>query len=238
MVYVGETDDVGDRMRQHNREKEFWDRACLITSKDQNLTKARVRYLESRLISIVQANGRAKLLNGNVPPSRALPEADIADMEFFIEQAGIVLPALGMDFLRPAAPVRPNLLVAPVTSREDDRSPVFEITSKKHDLRGEGREIEGDFVVLAGSQVQGKWIGSGNSSYLGIYHQLRENGVLTGDPQGSLHFATDYALKSPSAASSVILGRASNGRTEWRVKGTNKTYAAWQDEQIAAVSQP
>ena len=39
-VYVGEADCVADRVKTHAREKDFWTHACLITSKDENLTKA------------------------------------------------------------------------------------------------------------------------------------------------------------------------------------------------------
>jgi hypothetical protein len=41
-IYVGEGDNVRNRIAQHAQDetKDFWSRACLITSKDQNLTKA------------------------------------------------------------------------------------------------------------------------------------------------------------------------------------------------------
>ena len=101
-VYVGESDNVAKRLVSHNKDetKEFWDKVCVVTSKDQNLTKAHARYLESRLISIVSAAGRASLVNSTSPEYGFLPEADLADMEFFIEQIRITLPVLGMDFLR------------------------------------------------------------------------------------------------------------------------------------------
>ncbi|WP_249278754.1 GIY-YIG nuclease family protein, partial [Mycobacterium avium] len=50
--YIGEADIVADRLRYHQRDKDFWDRVVIITSKDANLTKAHGRYLESRLISL------------------------------------------------------------------------------------------------------------------------------------------------------------------------------------------
>ena len=55
LAYIGEGDDVSKRLYQHARPedqggKDFWDRAIVLTSKDTNLTKAHVRYLESRLI--------------------------------------------------------------------------------------------------------------------------------------------------------------------------------------------
>jgi hypothetical protein len=54
MVYVGEGDNVGVRLSNHNKDtdKEFWEHACVITSKDLNLTKAHARYLEGAIAPI------------------------------------------------------------------------------------------------------------------------------------------------------------------------------------------
>jgi hypothetical protein len=102
LLYIGESENVGKRMAQHNKdnEKAFWERVCIITSKDQNITKGHGKYLESRLIEIAKKAGRAKLANGTAPEYGGLPEADLANMEFFLEQIRVVLPVLGLDFLR------------------------------------------------------------------------------------------------------------------------------------------
>lgn len=106
LVYVGETDSVGKRLAQHNKDdaKEFWEQTCIVTSKDQNLTKAHVRYLESRLIQIAAQAGRVRLANSTAPDAPMLPEADLSDMEFFIDQLRVVLPVLGLDLLKDATP--------------------------------------------------------------------------------------------------------------------------------------
>ncbi len=51
------------------------------------------------------------------------------------------------------------------------------------------------------------------------------------DPENFV-FTQDYMFTSPSAASAVILGRASNGRTAWREVNTNLTYSEWQQKQV------
>ena len=108
-VYIGESDDVAKRLKQHNRPeasegtaggKDFWEKVCLVTSKDQNLTKTHVKYLESLLIGIANQVGRCELLNGTAHDYSSLPESDRADMAFFLEQIRTVLPVLGFDFLR------------------------------------------------------------------------------------------------------------------------------------------
>jgi hypothetical protein len=92
LAYISEGDDVGQRLSQHARVedqggKDFWDRAVVLTNKDANLTKAHVRYLESRFITLARQAGRSRLTNGTFPSPLPLPEADVSDMEYFIAQA-------------------------------------------------------------------------------------------------------------------------------------------------------
>ena len=81
IVYIGEGDNVFSRLTTHHKDesKDFWTRCAVVISKDQNLTKAHGRYLESRLISLGQLAGRALIINGTAPPLPPLPEPDIAD---------------------------------------------------------------------------------------------------------------------------------------------------------------
>jgi hypothetical protein len=94
-VYVGEGDSVFDRLSAHDRDasKDFWTQVVLFISKDASLTKAHVRYLERALIEKVKATGRASLANSNNPDMRLLPEPDVADMTFFLDQIQLLLPA-------------------------------------------------------------------------------------------------------------------------------------------------
>lgn len=97
-IYVGDTVNVKSRLLQHSKDenKNFGEYTCIVTSKDQNLTKAHARYLENQLISIIQSEGRAILLNGATPDFDYLPEAG---MDYFREQLRVVLPSIGLDFL-------------------------------------------------------------------------------------------------------------------------------------------
>lgn len=233
-VYIGESDDVAKRLKSHNRPeeaggKDFWERVCLVTSKDQNLTKAHVKYLESLLISIAGSLGRAELVNGTAHEYVSLPESDRADMAFFLEQIRTVLPVLGFDFLReltkPSAPAVASTLV-PVS-----RSPRFTLEVPRYRLSAQGQEIDGEFFVLKGSKARADWVGT-ERGYQGLFKQLVDEGVLVADAGEHLTFSDDYAFSSPSAAAAVVCGRAANGRTSWVVEETGQTYAAWQEQQL------
>ena len=197
-------------------------------SKDENLTKSHVRYLESRLIKLAQDAHRAKLTNDTAPDPTKLPEPDVADMEFFLDQVQMILPVLGFDFTQP----RPG-----VGAREGaaSASPVFEL--RKVGAVATAQEIDGQFVVFAGSTARKQGVPSWQS-----YKSLREKLVADGslvdsDDPACLVFAENVAFNSPSAAASAVMARASNGRRNWAVKATGVSYADWQDAKLAAVVQ-
>ena len=233
-LYVGESDNVGERLVQHSRDtsKDFWERTCVVTSKDQNITKAHARYLETRLISIAKAVGTATLVNSATPSDVALPEADESDMEYFIDQLRLILPVLGLDFLR-----RPKAS-AKVTAMSIGKSgpvepaPRFQLTSKKHGLVAQAREIDGEFVVLAGSHLAKKWSSKSDHSYARRREQLIKTKNIVSGNDGHLRFAANVPFQSPSAASAVILGRPDNGRVSWKIADSKLSYGEWQSEQV------
>lgn len=241
-VYIGETDDVSIRLKQHNRSedqggKDFWERLCVVTSKDHNLTKAHAKYLESLLIKAAKNAGRAVLENGNQPEYTALPEADIADMTFFMEQIRTVLPVLGYEFLRErpsiTEAVNSGAVVLPGPS-----SPLFTMSVPKYGISAKAREQNGDFVVLRGSIARDHWTSSHHSGYESLYQQLVDEGVLSDMNSGTRQFATDYPFSSPSAAAAVISGRPANGRTTWTTADGGETYAHWQEQKVNSVTSP
>ena len=67
-VYVGEGDGVLPRLDQHSKHKDFWTHAAVFISKDQNLNKAHVQYLEARLVALANDAKRCELENANAPP--------------------------------------------------------------------------------------------------------------------------------------------------------------------------
>jgi hypothetical protein len=100
-VYIGEAECVRDRLKSH-LDKDFWNQVVFFTSKDENLTKAHIRYLEGRLIEQSRHAGRAIVQNGQSSGAR-LPESDREDMEIFLEKVHQLLPVLGVEVLVPVA---------------------------------------------------------------------------------------------------------------------------------------
>jgi hypothetical protein len=198
-IYVGEGDPIRPRLEQHAAKKDFWTSCIAFTSKDENLNKAHVQYLECRLVERASRNKRCTLDNGNVPAAPSLSEADAADAEGFLAEMLLCLPVLGLGVFSTAAPVS--------TAR------ALHLGAKG--VKAEGREAAEGFVVRAGSQAVREEVPSCPPYVKELRAALVRNGVL--QPEGdALVFKQDYVFASPSAASSVILARSSNGRTAWK----------------------
>lgn len=220
-------------MHAKDDSKDFWTRACFVTSKDPNITKAHVRYLESRLVELTKASGRANIANGNEPSSKSLPESDVADMEFFLEQIELILPVVGFDFLK-ATPAKMSMGAQLLPSSEPAEVPVgleFVIASKKHGLEAHAVGNGDEFIVLKGSGALTEEFTQ--NSYKALRQQLIADNRLqpTQSPQ-LLEFVDNVAFASPSAAAAIIFNRNTNGRTAWKLINSNMTLKDWQDAQI------
>jgi hypothetical protein len=247
-AYFGEGDSIDARLRIHARSeeaggKDFWDRVIVITSKDANITKGHARYLESRLIQLAREAKRCVLENNTAPDFNRLPEADISDMEYFISQLRIVLPVLGVSILRSTRPPRRESAREATPGLERvgvghsgggsrvawSESPVFRLrVATGPDRYAEAREVDSEFVVLAGSFAS-SLTGVMSTGYEATRDRLVDNGILeevAGEPKVK-SLKQDYVFRSPSEAASVMTGGSENGRKRW-VDADGVTYGVWQ----------
>ena len=253
-AYIGEGDMVANRLDEHNIRKDFWKDVVIITSKDMNLTKAHVRYLESELIRLAQNIGRFKLLNGNAPTGgAALPEADESDMKYFISQIQILMPVLGFDIFRgrPKSATWKAVTPAPgehsvVASTDEESpdtvsatdSPVFRMMTR-NGCDARAQLIDGEFTMLEGSVINGTMKDSANMSdstrqQFNARKPLHAKVVAVSRTGPRPHLVTlekDFVFTSPSAAAAVVYGRASaNGRTAW-LTDARETFGDWERRQ-------
>lgn len=205
-AYIGEAEVIRERLKRH-KGKEFWVLAIVFVSKDENLTKAHVRYLESRLLSEALQVGRFAL-EQNQASGAKLPESDREDMEVFLSRIRQLLPVLGSDLLTP-------IVKAP--SKGQAREPLF-CRVKGAEARGQ-RTTDG-FVVFSGSTSVLKDRPSAQRRHpfaVTLRKKLIADGVLV-EKNGFLTFTKDSEFSSPSAAAAVIHGGGANGLTEWKTK--------------------
>jgi hypothetical protein len=210
MVYIGEAEIIRDRLKAHT-DKDFWIQIVVFVSKDENLTKAHIRYLEGRLIDISKDVGRVKLFNGQASGSR-LPESDQADMEVFLSLVRLVLPVMGSDML------------TPVKTSEESKKRKNSLFCETKGLKASGMRTPNGFVVFKGSQAVLHERPSASKTHPGYMAQrakLVDNGSLEAQSE-NLVFTVDVEFSSPSAAGAIIVGGGAQGTMLWRDK-TGKT---------------
>lgn len=220
-VYVGEGDEVWTRLQSHDARRDFWTQVVVFVSKDENLTKAHVRWLEAKLVTEIKSAKRAEVLNGNDPGGGKLPEADTADMETYFENVQLLLPTLGV-----------NVFAAESTAAGGEYPVATDLTLEMswEDAHAECIVRDGQFVVTAGSTARNKEVASLGVGSRALRKRLIEAGVLApAGQEGLLKFTQAYAFDSPSAAAAVVTGTGLNGRTAWIVKGEDVSYKQWQE---------
>lgn len=202
-VYIGEGDPVLNRLVEHNRNKDFWEWAVVFSSTDNSINKAFVQHLESRLIDIAQGKKRCNLTNNISPKRPTLTESDHADMENFLDNMLSIFPLVGLSIFE-------NSKTLSGRKQKD----TFHISGR------EGAEAiaiqqPNGFVVLKNSKVALTATASVSPSLVKLRQDLVKNGVLT-EKNGNYIVEEDYSFSSPSLAATVVLGRNTNGRAEWK----------------------
>lgn len=232
-AYIGSANSVRERIKQSAAQREFWETAIAVTTSDDDLSKGHVEYLEARLIQMATEANRVTLDNSTSPAGqrRRLPEADQANMEQFLANLKIILPVVGLDLLKPQP--RAVAQVATPVEQRTGGDVKFEIRHKSG-IYANAVEEDGEFIVLEGSRALTNQ-GYVMQSYAALKQNLINTGVLVPAQDNRLTFAKPYSFSSPSAAAAVVLDRNSNGRTEWKVKGSKQSYHDWQ--QARAVSE-
>lgn len=216
LAYIGEAEVIRDRLRQH-KTKDFWTSVVIFVSKDENLTKAHIRYLENRLLHEAKSVGRYALENSNTSNPK-LPESDREDMEVYLSRIRQVLPVLGSDLLSPIGG----------SGKPSQHQPL--LVCKIKNAVATGRRTEGGFVVFSKSSAVLLVRPSAEAQYpntIALRQRLIQDRTLI--EQGGVYvFTKDVEFTSPSAAAAVVHGGSANGLTAWKDK-SGKTLKELED---------
>jgi hypothetical protein len=209
-IYIGEAENIRTRLKQHlsDPNKDFKE-LIFFVSKDELLTKTQIRYLESRLVQLAINAKTAQIDNNTSPSLPTLHEADISDMEYFLEQIELILPVMGFNFL----------ISSTMSSKEVNSSPDKSLIHETYYIKTKtfkATMIETDqgYIVTKGSEAKKTLSNSCTETYLNMRRKLLETKIMIESGE-NLIFAEDAVFNSPSAASNMILGRNSNGFSEW-----------------------
>jgi len=200
-VYVGEAESVFLRLPAH-QDKDFWTEVLIFVSKDDNLNKAHIKYLEHTIHAKVRGAGRYELRNANTPNKPEISEVDQAVMTEFLANLQLLTGAMGYKLFEP--------LVSPATAAVE----TYNLVSNRG-ADAKAIYTSDGMVVLKGSFAALSEANSVNESTRRLKAELVEQGVLSAR-DGKLLFTVDHLFSTPSSAAALVLGRTANGWIEWR----------------------
>lgn len=201
MLYVGQGDPIKRRLDSHYANKDFWTRAVFFVSKDDNLNKAHIGHLESKLITLATEAKRCLLDNQNCPALPSMSEMDVADAEGFLEEILLCLPVLGI-----------NEFTIPQKESQKEKKRLF---LKGPDCQAEGMESTDGFVVFKGARARIEETSSIHKYMTDARENLLRREIFK-EEDGQYTIEQDYTFSSPTTAAAIFLGRNANGRTEWK----------------------
>lgn len=208
-VYIGEAESILKRLNQQLTSKDFWNEAIIFISKDENLNKAHIKYLENRLHEIAKSANRYKVDNSIIPTQSSISESDRAEMEEFIEYIKMLVNTLGHKVFDEKREFKPK-----------QKQEIFFIKAARG-ADGQGEPTSDGFVVFKNSKAASTIVNSMTPNFITYRQKLIDEGVLVNKGE-YYEFSDDFIFSSPSTAAVIVMGRNANGLTEWKTK-TGKT---------------
>lgn len=204
-VYIGEAETILKRLNQHLTQKDFWHETIVFISKDENLNKAHIKYLENRLHDIAKSAKRYKIENSITPTQSSISESDRAEMEEYIENIKMLVNTLGHKVFDEKREFKPK-----------QRQGQFYIKAARG-ADAQGEPTSDGFLVLKGSKATATTVASMTQNFINLRNRLIEERVII-QKDDYYEFPDDYIFSSPSTAAAMVLGRNANGLTEWKLK--------------------
>lgn len=198
-AYVGEAEEVYKRILQH-QDKDFWTEALVFISKDENLNKAHVKYLEYTLHKSAIDAARYQIINSNTPSKPAISEAERAVMTEFAENLKLLVGTMGYK------------LFEHLTKKSFTKQEQYFISAARGADATAVVTSEG-MVVRKDSKVAMSEVPSTPQAFRIKREKLMNEGVIK-----DFVFTKDYLFTSPSTAAAVVMGRSANGLIEWKRK--------------------
>lgn len=196
-AYIGETENFRERVKDHDQRKTFWQKALIFVSKDADMTKTDVQYLEYLAVQQAKQINRYSIQeNKQTPKEPNLPEYQKDAMDEFFEDIKFLTSFIGISIFETASV---------------NQLPVFHFKRRGANARG---VYDGNgFTVLRESVLSKDAVSSCHAiarrdMIIKDYSHINDNGnpVLT----------SDISFSSPSTAASICGGCSSNGWVEWK----------------------
>ena len=200
-AYIGETENFRERVKDHDSKKAFWQKALIFVSKDADMTKTDVQYLEHKAIAEAK-KANTFVLNDNkqTPKAPNLPEYQQDSMDEFFEDVKFLASFIGCNIFE--------------TVQENEEHLFY--------TKGRGCDAKGFYNTSGFTVLKGSVIAQSITPSFSWTEErekiIKEYSILD---NGKLIMTSDKTFTSPSTAACFCLGRSSNGWIEWKDKDGN-----------------
>ena len=198
-IYIGQTRNGVVRLDDHNRSKDFWNKAIMFLADSKTFSLDMISGLEEYAIMKAHESNRYKVEN-SVKPKYEIDEYDLPSIEEVYEEIQFIMATQGY-----------KMDNAKMSMNEAD---IFQTSRKGIIARG---VYGGDkFQVLEGSEINLE-----KPVHLEKYNRQRKELYEKGDivKQGNKYILTvTLEFNTPSGASDFVLGGSTNGWAEWKNK--------------------
>jgi len=203
-VYIGQTGNLKDRLNDHNKKKDFWEKALIIISRTNSLTQTHALFLEWFCIKTCRDVNRYSDENGNSGSEPYTPAPMQADCMEIFDTAETLLSTLGYPIFETFAK----------TSTTDAPSRIYYCSRPGVD--GRGQYTPEGFVILKGSTGNLTIVSSMvDSAMERKREELLKSGVYRIEGQ-TINLEKDCLFNSPSMAAAFLAGKAANGWIDWK----------------------
>lgn len=196
-IYVGQTRNGITRLEDHNRQKDFWNKAIMFLADSKTFSLDMISGLEEYAIQKAYESKRYKVENA-VNPKYEIDEYDLPLIEEVYEEIQFIMATQGykMDNAK--------------TSRNS--SDILHTT--RNGIKALGIYNGEKFEVLEDSQINFE-----KPTHLAKYNKLRTALLAKGDIQKEdkiYLLKVNLEFNTPSGASDFVLGGSTNGWVEWK----------------------
>ena len=198
-LYIGQTRNGITRLDDHNRSKDFWNKAIMFLAESKTFTLDMISGLEKFAIIKAQESKRYKVEN-NVVPKYEIDEYDLAAVEEIYDEIQFIMATQGY-----------KMNDAKCTINEADI-----LHTTRNGITAYGVYNGEKFEVLDGSQIN-----MDKPAHLQRYNRQREElisqqSIVNADGKNILKVTVEF--DTPSGASNFVLGGSTNGWVEWKNK--------------------
>ena len=198
-IYIGQTRNGVVRLDDHNRSKDFWNKAIMFLADNKTFSLDMISGLEAYAIAKAHDSKRYKVEN-SVNPKYEIDEYDLPLIEEVYEEIQFIMATQGY-----------KMDNSKVTLNEANT-----LHTTRNGIAAFGVYDGDHFEVLEGSEID-----MNRKCHSATMEKQRQTALSNGDivsVDGKYKLTVSVSFTSPSSAGQFVLGGSINGWVEWKDK--------------------